>query len=182
MSGKRKCSGTTKAGKPCKANPIKGTDFCLSHSDAETRASVGFTAEAGKLGGRPKTPTVIDAIREEVERRMDEITGALWELANAAERAVVVGNGPDAHVEIVPDNDLRLKALRELLDRSHGRPKQATELTGAGGGPIQTTPPIPEDNEWHRQAIEAAHELGLTVPPSEEVAAHAANGNGNGKP
>lgn len=132
---KRKCSGTTKAGKACKAAPLKDADVCLAHADAETRESTGFIAANGK-GGRPKVPSVIDLIRQEVEARMDDIFAHLWDLVEAPDRVVVVGNGPDAHTEIVPDKELRLKALKELMDRSHGRPKQATEISGPGGGPV----------------------------------------------
>jgi hypothetical protein len=155
----------------------------MAHSDAETRASVGFVPEAGRLGGRPRNPSVIDRLREKVEAQSDEIVSKLWDLVENATRTVVVGTGPNAYTEVVPDNDLRLKALRELLDRSHGRPKQATEISGPGGGAIPTAPLIPEDADWHAEALKAADELGLldpVVPPSPEVAAHA-NGNGNGR-
>lgn len=42
-----------------------------------------------------------------------------------AERAVVVGTGPKARVEIVPDMELALKAIREIYDRAEGRPSRA---------------------------------------------------------
>lgn len=175
---KRACKGTTRAGKPCKAPPLHGGDFCMAHADAKTRESAGFIARNGKQG-RPRKPTVIEAIREKVEAQADEVVAKLWHMANNAERAVVVGTGPQARVEIVPDHDLRLKALRELLDRSHGKPKQATEISGPDGGPIPTEPVVPTDDDWHREALEAAGELGLLVPPSPEVAAHGAR-NGDG--
>lgn len=139
---KRKCKGTTKAGKSCKANPLKGRDTCIAHADEETRTSLNF--QQGPRPGRPRTPTVIEAIREKVEAQADEVVAKLWEMVESAERAVVVGNGSDAHVEIVPDSDLRLKAIREMLDRSHGRPKQTAEISGPEGGPVELAADIDE--------------------------------------
>ena len=63
----KRCKATTRAGKPCTAWPLKGGKFCLAHSDAVTRASVRFTPEAGKLGGRPAVPKATDIQRQLVE-------------------------------------------------------------------------------------------------------------------
>ncbi len=52
-----------------------------------------------------------------------------------AERAIVVGNGPTASVEMVPDHGERIKAANALLDRRYGKPNQA--ITGEDGGPLQ---------------------------------------------
>jgi hypothetical protein len=51
-----------------------------------------------------------------------------------AERAVVVPGGRDAaHVEMVPDFDMRIKAANAVLDRLFGKPKQP--ITGEEGAP-----------------------------------------------
>lgn len=131
----RRCLGITKAGTPCKAAPLKVTDHCLAHSDAETRGSVGFTPEAGKLGGRPAAPKAVDLIRERVETEIEEWYSVLIE-ARDAQRAVVVGSGEHAEVEYVPDHTVRLAAFREAMDRAYGRPKQAQEVSGPDGAPL----------------------------------------------
>lgn len=42
-------------------------------------------------------------------------------------------------VEALSDPDTALAAAKEILDRGFGRPAQAVELTGEGGGPIPVT-------------------------------------------
>lgn len=133
MTERRQCTGTTRKGTPCKAHPLHGTDKCMAHSPATVRESVGFIAANGKAGRKPK-PTAADFLRE----WWDENEGRLLEVlsdALEAERAVVVGSGDNAMVEMVPDSDLRLKAFREALDRYFGKPKQSVDVgTGGEGG------------------------------------------------
>jgi hypothetical protein len=42
-----------KTGEPCRAAPLKDSDFCLAHSNEITRESTGFIAANGKAG-RPR--------------------------------------------------------------------------------------------------------------------------------
>ena len=132
---KRKCKGKTKAGKACKAAPLKGKDVCLAHADEKDRVSTGF----GVTGGRPRKPRVVDVVRERIEEDMDEWYAVLIE-ARSAMRSVVVGNGPSAYVAEVPDHPTRLRAFAEVMDRAYGKPKQIAELSGPGGGPIEHGP------------------------------------------
>lgn len=124
---KRDCKGDTRSGKPCKAAPLKGSDYCLAHADEKTRVATGFGAkDAGN--GRPRKPRVVDVILARIEDKVDEVFDVLWEAAHA-QRAVVVGSGPTAFVEMVPDHPTRIAAARELLDRGYGRPHQSSEVT-----------------------------------------------------
>jgi hypothetical protein len=136
MTGTRTCKSTTKAGKRCGANPLKpGTviegvavtgNWCRQHDqDLPDSARIGG-AQPG--AGRKPRPRVVDIIRERIDDRAGEVFDALWG-ALKAERAVVVGNGPSAHVEMVPDYATHIAAARELLDRGYGRPKQSSEVT-----------------------------------------------------
>ena len=122
---KRACTGTTKQGQPCKAAPLHDSDHCLAHTDEQTRLSTGFGAPGT---GRPCNPRAVDVLKERIEAGIDEVLKPLWD-ALTAERAVVVGNGPTAYVESVKDHPTRIAAVRELLDRGYGRPKQSSEVT-----------------------------------------------------
>lgn len=75
---------------------------------------MGFVAEAGKLGGRPKKPRVIDALHEAVEREAERIVAAYLD-----------GLSHD-------DQALRIKAADALLDRVHGKPTQRSEVEMSG--------------------------------------------------
>lgn len=138
MAGKARCTATTKAGTPCKAPPLDGTKLCMSHSPAETRESLGFVADNGK-GGRKPNPRAVDVLRERLEERIDEVLNPLFD-ALAAE------------VDYGPDHRTRITAVRELLDRVYGKPKQVSEITGADGGPVQIRAPLDADERSARAA------------------------------
>ena len=137
----RQCTGTTRAGAPCRAAPLKGRETCSAHdplSPAETRfGGVQQASRAGARGGAAgRRPRVVDVIRERIEDDIEPVISALVD-ALTADRGVVVGQGENATVESVPDHDARIKAARELLDRAYGRARQALEHTGSEGGPIE---------------------------------------------
>ena len=74
----------------------------------------------------------------------------------------------------VADHAIRIAAVRELLDRAYGKPKQSTEISGVGGGPIETAKvPTAEDH---------AQEVALILAETRAVIGngHGGNGNGNG--
>lgn len=129
----RRCHAITKAGKACKAHPVSGSDFCLAHD--ETAREIARFGGLQPGAGRPPAPRVVDVIRERIEEEMDEWYQVLLD-ARDASKPVMVGHGEDAYVVDIPDHGVRLAAFREVMDRAYGKPKQATELSGPGGGPI----------------------------------------------
>lgn len=133
---KRTCHAKTIKGKPCKANPLKpGTiiesitvtgDWCRTHDPNLPDSARIQGRQPG--AGRPRTPRAVDVLKERIEQDIDKVLKPLWD-ALTAERAVVVGNGPQAFVENVTDHPTRITAVRELLDRGYGRSKQSSEVT-----------------------------------------------------
>jgi len=125
---KRRCTRKTKAGKRCRAWVLHGEDTCLAHADEATRAKASFGgSENGAKGGHAKrVPKLSEVLRAEVEQRAVEIIAKLFAGLDA-NRAVVVGTGPKARLELVPDQDLALKTVREIFDRAEGRPLQRTQ-------------------------------------------------------
>jgi hypothetical protein len=69
----------------------------------------------------------VDILKERIETDIDKALDPLWEALTAA-RAIVVGNGPTAYVEMAADHLTRIAAVRELLDRSYGRPSQSSNV------------------------------------------------------
>jgi siroheme synthase (precorrin-2 oxidase/ferrochelatase) len=67
-------------------------------------------------------------LKQRLENDIDRVLKPLF-AALEAERSVVVGNGPTAHVETVEDIPTRIAAARELLDRAYGRSKSSSEIT-----------------------------------------------------
>lgn len=124
---KRSCTATTKAGKPCKAPPQSDRKVCLAH-DEERRASASFGGpEAGRKGGRPRHPKAIDVLRRRIEEDIDRWLKPLEE-GLTAERGVVVGDGPTAHVEFFADYPTRMRAVQLAFDRAFGKPAQALDV------------------------------------------------------
>lgn len=79
------------------------------------------------MGGQAKrVPRLTEVLSREVEERAEEIIGRLFK-GLYAERAVVVGTGPKARVEIVDDQYMVLKTIREVYDRYEGRPLVRSE-------------------------------------------------------
>ena len=85
------------------------------------------------FSGRPKTPKVVDMLRDAVEEQAELILQTPFE-AMTANRTVVARNGDIVGEE--PDHQTRLRAWNDLLDRIYGRPGQHTEVSGPAGGPI----------------------------------------------
>lgn len=166
---KRRCKGTTKKGKRCQSPPIEGTDLCISHSPKAVQANVGFGgAENGAKGGSArKVPKLTEVLRERVEDRAEEIIDKLLDGLDAT-RAVVVGTGPKARVEIVPDQDQVRKTVADIYDRFEGRPRQVSEISGPDGGEIPIGTAIPNEADWHRAVIALGEQVGV-----------GANGNGS---
>lgn len=127
----------------------------MAHADADTRASVGFTPEAGKLGGRPRKVRPM-----EVERKLMEEYALAWmrpywralgfEVCMAedgglylVEReeggAKIYGESKEGDINMTEHDDLgaQIAAAEKLRDRVFGRPKQTTEISGPGGGKIE---------------------------------------------
>lgn len=151
---KRRCKAKTKAGKRCKAAPLKGSDVCLAHSDEKTRVATSFQ----RGGGRPRKPRVVDVVRERIEAEMDEWYAVLID-ARQATRAIVVGQGEYATIEHVPDHPTRLRAFAAAMDRAYGKPKQTAEISGADGGPVVL--------EADAEGVKLAHELLDHLRPEE---------------
>jgi len=132
-AGKR---NRTRAGKPCRGNPLHGHPFCMAHAPESIRESVGFIAKNGKQG-RPANPRVVDVLRERVEERIDEVLAPLFEGLSATRGIALSIRGGGMEIAHVPDHQVRLAAVRELLDRAYGKPRQAIEHSG-------TPPAMPE--------------------------------------
>ena len=157
------CPATTKAGTPCKAKIgtvlIRGKTYrlktCVMHAPEPIRRELGVTGGAIPGSGRKPKPTASSILRERFEAEADRYLRPLEE-ALVANKAHVVGNGGSAHLEFTEDLALRLNAMRELLDRIYGRPKQVTEISGHEGQPIEVVVPNDEERAKEVAAILAS--------------------------
>lgn len=100
-------------------------------------------------GGRKKKVHPYDVLRkrfeEEAERYFKPFEDSLQ-----AMKAVVVGNGGSARIELVEDMLTRMRAAEAVMDRIYGRPKQVNEITGADGGALEVKVP---DDEARKAAL-----------------------------
>jgi hypothetical protein len=103
----------------------------MAHADEATRKSANF--QQGPRPGRPRKPRAVDVLRERIEADIDRWLRPL-EDGLTADRGLVVGDGPDARIESVPDHGARIKAHREAFDRAFGKPTQPTRDDGMTDG------------------------------------------------
>ena len=112
----RRCQGTNRAGDPCRAAPLTGSQWCSAH-DPQLPAAARFgspeQATEAATGVQRRTPSVTEKLRERVEQEADAILAVYFE-------ALAEGQ----------DIEQRMRAAERLLDRVFGRPKQSAELTG----------------------------------------------------
>jgi hypothetical protein len=164
---KRRCKGTTKAGKRCQAPPPTGEEFCRAHSPllpAEARfGSPEQAAQAGALGGAAgRRPRVVEVLRERLESDIDRWLAPL-EAALGEGKPIQMWDGQERKhtIQYVPDPALGMKALKLALDRVYGRPRQEVEVSGAGGGAVEfeiTNPEVREAMHGLVRAVAAARE------------------------
>ena len=113
----RRCHATNTRGDPCRAAPLRDSQWCSAH-DPQLPAAIRFgsreqAAEAA-TGVQRRTPSVTEQMRERVERESAAILAVYFEALDAGETA-----------------ELRMRAAERLLDRCFGRPRQAMELAAA---------------------------------------------------
>jgi hypothetical protein len=81
-------------------------------------------------GGRPRVSetnrSMLQGLTPKVIQR--------WSEGLDAERPVVVGNGPHAQLQMVPDYTERRQSGKQIWEALYGKPSQ--EITGAEGGPL----------------------------------------------
>lgn len=121
---------------------------CFAHLPPKVRKMFGAPEFGGKVpgtgGARLRKTTVPEALQQMVEQELSTWIKPYFDSLNAM-KPIVVGNGRHARIEHVPDMRARTQAAEAVLDRLYGKAKQQTELTGAGGGPVEVT--VPNDRE-----------------------------------
>jgi hypothetical protein len=140
VARKRRCKGKTKRGTRCKAWALQGTDRCSAHPPANDPLSPAFgspeqASAAGKLGGRPRNPRVVDVLRDKIEAEIETVIAPYFDaLKGAMLHATYEG---DVIVSEHPDLGARINAAEKLLDRTYGKPRQTIEHAGPQeGAPI----------------------------------------------
>lgn len=136
MPGKKcgELSGNLNAkGESCGAyaRTSEGKTTCLAHATEAERSEVGFGGKenAAKGGEARKIPKLTELIKARLIEEADKVIERLMDGLDA-EQAVVVGTGEHAFLDSAPDYAMRLRTVREILDRTEGRPKSSTEFTG----------------------------------------------------
>jgi hypothetical protein len=87
-----------------------------------------ITGQSGNPGGRPKRPGTIEARRIVADAK----TAARELTQEAIDTLAAVMNDPKAPPAA------RVSAATAILDRGHGKPTQAVEMSGPNGGPIES--------------------------------------------
>ena len=181
------CGEPTRRGGIC-PNPaaivkLRGKHYklktCVMHAPKAIKDELGISDPPRGNVGRKKKQTASQILRDRFEAEADRYLQP-FEDAIEAMKAVVVGNGASAHVEMYEDFALRLKACNDLLDRIYGRPKQVTEFSGVDGDAIEVS--VPNDDE-RKQALAAVLAstgalgpvIGASIPKNSSASAPSTN-------
>lgn len=142
------CKATTKAGKPCRSTSVHENGYCTAHQPQDFKDSIGLGGAQKNPGPKVK-PRLIDVLRQEVEERMQEVTAPFWD-------------------NLTSDNPkIAMEAAKELLDRSYGKPKQATEISGPEGEPIELVK-LPTDKDWEGAVAKVLKQSGALDADSDQ--------------
>jgi hypothetical protein len=152
--------GVTVKGEHCRRHDPDLPDHARFGSHAQAKA-------AGEQGGRPPMPKPTDIARTLIEANELALQRPYW-LAlgydvvlgkGGPELVTIPTGGVKVHGEskdgtIVVSDHLDLNAMQEaaerLWNRVYGKPKQSTEISGPGGGPIEHEhASVPTDQEFH---------------------------------
>jgi hypothetical protein len=149
----RRCQGTSKSGKPCRATPLRDQDWCNGHAP-NLPESARFQGGAKPGAGRPPKARPSDIARRLVEENVAVVLrphfrtlGHDVEISGDGLRLVPVegggaklhGTSKDGEVVVSAHDDLgaQVTASERIQDRLYGKPRQALEHTGPDGGPIE---------------------------------------------
>lgn len=104
----------------------------------------------GPRPGRPRVPRSTDLQRELVEQHAVAVVRPYFRalgldidqdgnVTQLTHGAIVVGRDKEGgvHASTIEDLAAQIAAAEALLNRVHGKPRQALEHTGADGGPIE---------------------------------------------
>lgn len=153
-----RCGKPTKKGTPCQNPPVKGKKHCIGHLSKKDKQALGFGGPQ-EGSGRPRLPRPTEVMRRLVEEHVevvlaphfrtlgydverDEKSSELRIVKSENGGAKIFGESKEGDINMTGYDDLgaHIVAAEKLLDRVYGRPKQATELTGAEGGPVEIAP------------------------------------------
>lgn len=116
-SKEKRCSGKTKAGKPCQAFPVKGSDACWSHAPQLARKRARARANGGKAtaNARGKFPGEVENI-DDVLKGINAALASAWLLANTAERGRLLATIYSLSLKVFEIGELesRVEALEQL--------------------------------------------------------------------
>lgn len=176
------CLAPTKAGGECQATrptiELNGKKYrlktCLPHASKAIQEKFGWP---NRSGSKPQSAAGI--LRKRFEEDADRYLKPLEEAIEAM-KAVVVGNGGSARIEMVEDFQVRLRAVETILDRIYGRPRQSVEHTGTDGAPMEVS--IPQSTERELAVAKILAETGALgqaggtiIPPNASASAPTTN-------
>lgn len=118
----RTCHGTTKLGEPCRANPIRGGDYCLKHDPTLGNERREWSSAGGK--GRSNVSRASKRLPEDLKGTLEVLYRALSGLESGdveATRATAIASVARAIVTVyeVAELELRLQQIeRSVTERS----------------------------------------------------------------
>ena len=128
--------------------------------------------QSGNPGGRPK---VLKELKDRIQLRGLELVDLLFGIVDGL--PVMKGRGV-----VGPSHRERILAIKELMAYGYGRPVLAVEVSGPGGGPLESRDISLMNSAERRQRMrELAQKAGLAVATVADSAAADEEGDDDGE-
>jgi len=117
------CSGIRADGERCRAQPMRGSSFCLNHDPKRAEENKRRSSKGGKRGGRGRPQLELTSIKTQLQDLADGVLegsieradgSAVSQILNVLLRAISIELQVKEQIELT----LRLEALEEGLESS----------------------------------------------------------------
>ncbi len=117
---------------------------------------------SGNPYGRPKRGnTFADLLEKELKKRKYSMLNPEGKPIKMSGKQAII----QAHLAIifskVASDEVKMRAIDSMYERCDGRPRQAIELTGTEGGPVEIANMSPEERK--ARILELGKKLGITT-------------------
>lgn len=121
-----KCSAITQKGTACKARPIDGSAWCLSHHPDYTEKRKQYGSRGGKRGGRGRPSTELAKLQARFEELAEQVLAGEIDRGDGAVAGQLLGGARACLRDLLAAREqeeliARMEALEEQLDQQERR-------------------------------------------------------------
>jgi alkylhydroperoxidase family enzyme len=121
------CNGIRADGGRCRAQAMRGSDYCINHDPNEAEARKRRASKGGKRGGRGRPLAELGAVKRQLRELADDVVGGSADRSSAAVAAQVL----NVYLRAV-SVEAKVREQEEFEERLAGLEKIAEQQAGTG--------------------------------------------------